>query len=118
LLTIFCFVSLQIPTISLSSTGTEFLLRYYGGASTSEYSIPVEELRLRDPMTGKVRLPEGTSAEEMKRKLTGVIPEKFDHKGQYGVAIVWSDGHFADIFPYDVLRGIAEEVAAARKAAK
>ena len=45
-----------------------------------------------------------------KEKYKGVVPTKLDHKGQYGVAIVWSDGHYADIFPYDVLKGIAEEV--------
>jgi DUF971 family protein len=40
---------------------------------------------------------------------------KFDHKGQYGVAVVWSDGHYADIFPYDVLRSIAEELATQKR---
>ena len=32
---------------------------------------------------------------------------KFDTKGNYGVSIVWSDGHYADIVPYEVIRGIA-----------
>lgn len=39
------------------------------------------------------------------------FPVKFDLKGSYGVAINWSDGFSADIFPFDTLRLIAEEVA-------
>ena len=111
--------------------------------------MPVEELRLRDPLTGR-RLPavlqqlgisaaaagavdskSGTSgsgsssstnhqllsaAEYARIKAHGralygeVAPTKLDHKGQYGVALVWSDGHYADIFPYEVLRAIADEI--------
>ena len=48
------------------------------------------------------------SAEEASR-FRGVYPVKFDMKGAYGVAIIWSDGHFADIFSFDTLKQIAKE---------
>ena len=41
-------------------------------------------------------------------KLAGVVPVFLDLKGNYGVAINWSDGHYADIFPFDILREIGE----------
>jgi DUF971 family protein len=105
----------QVPSISLSSSGEQVLLRYYTASRTAEFALPSEELRLRDPMTGKPRPPlPGSTAEEVRAQLRGVRPVRFDHKGQYGVAVVWSDGHFADIFPYDVLRSIAEDCARKR----
>ena len=33
-------------------------------------------------------------------------------QGKYGVAIVWSDGHFATIYTFDALENIAARVAA------
>ena len=41
--------------------------------------------------------------------LRGVYPIKFDFKGAYGVAINWSDGHFADIYSFEILKRIATE---------
>jgi len=41
---------------------------------------------------------------------SGVKPVHFEFKGNYGVAVHWSDGYTHDIFPYDVLKDIAEEV--------
>jgi DUF971 family protein len=105
----------QVPSISLSSSGEQVLLRYYTASRTVEFALPSEELRLRDPMTGRPRpLLPGSTAEEARAQLKGVRPVRFDHKGHYGVAVVWSDGHFADIFPYDILRSIAEDCARKR----
>ena len=36
--------------------------------------------------------------------------EKIEYKGQYGVSFTWNDGHYADIFSFEVLRAICEEV--------
>ena len=55
-------------------------------------------------MSGRVIV----TAEEAAR-LNGVHPVKFDMKGAYGVAINWSDGHFADIYSFDTLKQIAKE---------
>ena len=41
-------------------------------------------------------------------KLAGVLPLRLDFKGNYGVAINWDDGHYADIFPFDILREIGD----------
>ena len=43
-------------------------------------------------------------------KLADVAPVLLDFKGNYGVAVNWSDGHFADIFPFDILREIGENL--------
>lgn len=50
------------------------------------------------------------STEEL-RRLEGVRAISYDVKGNYGVAISWSDGHYADIYSFDTLRRIAEEEA-------
>ena len=44
-------------------------------------------------------------------RLKGVRAVSFDVKGNYGVAISWSDGHYADIYSFETLRRIAEEEA-------
>lgn len=31
-------------------------------------------------------------------------------KGNYGVSIVWDDGHYADIFSFDILKKIANDI--------
>ena len=43
-------------------------------------------------------------------KLDRVLPMRLDFKGNYGVAINWDDGHYADIFPFDILREIGEDL--------
>jgi DUF971 family protein len=37
----------------------------------------------------------------------GVHPTSFECKGNYGVGIVWSDGHHADIHTFEVLKAMA-----------
>lgn len=37
-----------------------------------------------------------------------VHPLKIEAKGNYAVAVVWSDGHRSSIFPYDKIRQIAK----------
>jgi len=48
--------------------------------------------------------------DELARAAGQVFPTKFEMKGNYGVAIHWSDGHFADIFPFRILKQIVDEV--------
>jgi len=47
---------------------------------------------------------------ESVEKFADCRPIKIEPKGNYGVAIIWSDGHYADIFPYNVLREIAVDL--------
>ena len=86
------------------------LIRYFGRSSVEEFVVPSWQMRDRDPLTGNL-LPDAPSEAERKRKYQGVEPVKFDVKGNYGVSIIWSDGHYADIFPFAIFRKIAEEVA-------
>lgn len=99
----------QTPSVSYNSTKRVLLLRYFTATSATELSVPVEELRVRDPQCGAV-LPG-----QDKLQYTGVSPVTLDFKGRYGVSVVWSDGHFADIFPFHVLRRIAEELSSGKQ---
>jgi len=93
----------MIPSMTyIESRG--IILRYFTTSNAQEYIIPPSELRIRDPKTGK-RIPE-RSIDNFK----GIKPVHFDYKGNYGVAINWTDGHYADIFPYEILKEIAEDV--------
>lgn len=87
------------------------VLRYFTATDAKEFSLPVEELRLRDPLNGKL-LPNNSSGSNRKDRssFAHLSVVKLDFKGKYGVSVVWSDGHYADIFPYHVLRTIAEEL--------
>jgi len=49
-----------------------------------------------DEFTGNKMVKEGMIRED-------VFPHKIDPKGNYAVAIVWSDGHKSSIYPYDKL---------------
>lgn len=91
--------------MSYNSARRVLLLRYFTATSATELSVPVEELRVRDPQSGAV-----LAGQQDRRQYAGVSPVTLDFKGRYGVSVVWSDGHFADIFPFHVLRRIAEEV--------
>ena len=74
-------------------------------------SITAIELRIRDPKTGHLYPDHQT-----KRKQITATPIHFDFKGNYGVAINWSDGHYADIFPFEILKSIADELSSATTA--
>ncbi len=97
---------MQTPSVSYSEARRSLLLRYFSSSAASELSVPIEELRVRDPQSGE--RVEGRSP----GAFAGVSPVKLDFKGRYGVAPVWSDGHYADIFPFHVLRRIAVELKA------
>jgi DUF971 family protein len=83
----------QVPSVSYSKPRRELLLRYFTASQAVEFSIPAAELRQRDPMSGQRRQAVPGSSPD-------AVPTTLDLKGQYGVAIVWSDGHFADIYTY------------------
>lgn len=85
------------------------VLRYFTASSAEEFSIPIEELRLRDPLTGQLQ-PNNPFNKRDRGYYAGLSVTKLDFKGKYGVSVVWSDGHYADIFPYHVLRQIAEDL--------
>ena len=113
----------QVPSLSFIA-GRGIILRYFSAASASEFVIPHQELRQRDAKTGR-RLGGGGTGSNSTSNGNGfgpsassrldATPVHFDFKGNYGVSVVWSDGHFEDIFPFDVLRAIAEECQAASK---
>lgn len=80
------------------------MLRYFTPNGATELIVPIEELRMRDAKSGA--LVTGRTREQF----SGVGPATLDFKGKYGVAVVWTDGHYADIFPFHILRQIAEEL--------
>lgn len=54
--------------------------------------------------------PSESSSSSSSSDASGPVPVKLDVKGNYGVAVLWSDGKFEDIYPFDVLKLIAMEV--------
>ncbi len=101
-----------VPSLNFSSD-QGVSLRYFSATAVQEYHIPVWELRSRDPATGKRLDTEGEgnlTASELQQKFANIEPKSFDIKGNYGVSFVWSDDYYMDIFPFEVLRRIAEEI--------
>ena len=88
-----------VPSVTFVE-GRGIVLRYFTPSHAIEYSIAPSELRCRDPKTGGI-ITDSSSFKNIK-------PLHFDFKGNYGVAIYWSDGHYADIYPYDVLKKILQ----------
>lgn len=85
------------------------VLRYFSSTEASEYVIPSYELRWRDPLTGR-RLPQSrATSTPIAADGDEVQIVDIDQQGHYGVRFFWNDGHSGDIFPYDILRSIAEE---------
>jgi DUF971 family protein len=100
-LAVFLVFDLQTPSVSYNEKMRLLVLRYFTPSGASELIVPIEELRIRDANTGA--LVAGRSREQFK----DVSPVTLDFKGNYGVAVVWTDGHYADIFPFHILRQIA-----------
>ena len=96
--------------------GQGILLRYFSATSVKEYSVPIWELRSRDPATGVRTQSESSESDTaaLTAKYADVGLSTFDMKGNYGVSFVWSDGYYMDIFPFEVLRQIAEETTKAK----
>ena len=94
------------PSVSLDNSKKLFIMRYFTSSRADELSCPMWEIRRRDAKTGAV-----SDADSLRLDyLRSVEITTVEQKGHYGVAFVWSDGHYADIFPFDVLRQICEEV--------
>ena len=100
----FMSMTLQTPWIGYVEAREAVVLRYFSAHKAEEFYIPALELRIRDPKTGKIIANESTS------QYKGCTPVKFEPKGNYGVAIIWSDGFYADIYSFAVLREIADEL--------
>ena len=92
-------------------------MRYFTPTRAQELCIPLQELRSRDPISGAHRdrtdpnsfFPADAAGGGGAAAALDLLT--IDFKGHYGVAFTWSDGHYADIFSYEVLRRIAEECA-------
>lgn len=67
---------------------------------SSESTIPVEALKIVHPRTGMaqtdIKVP------------SNLRIERIELKGLYGIGVSWSDGQ-VDIYPYDVLKGLAQD---------
>jgi DUF971 family protein len=97
----------QIPNVRYETGKSLIIVRKYTSAKVrptgEEKKIKSRELRLRcrcaaciDELSGKALLNERSVPAE-------VFPGKIEPKGNYAVAIVWSDGHKSSIYPYSLL---------------
>jgi Mrp family chromosome partitioning ATPase len=94
------------PTLRYDSR-RGIVLRTLSDDSAREYIVPPRELRIRDASTGNL-LPAG----EISDVPDNVTPSSFEIKGNYAVAITWSDGHSGSIYAYDVVAAVARELEA------
>jgi hypothetical protein len=116
------FFFLQIPTVHYVESKQILLLRYFTASSAVEFSVPVSELRQRDPATGRRIIPLASSSSSHQSPSSQVsssseqtpLPVKLETKGRYGVGILWDDGYHADIFSFDVLKRIALDISSAK----
>jgi len=102
--------AITTPSLSLSPDKSKLYLRYITSESAELFQLPVNELRIRIPSTGKYIEP----ASERERVLSDLKKErvkvdKIESRGHYGVNVLWSDGYYTDIFPYEILQNIARE---------
>ena len=99
------------PTLTYIESRHIVVVRYFTASQATEFAVPALELRVRNPQTGQL-LPDH-ARRRADPALRAARPVHFDFKGNYGVAVNWSDGHHADIFPFDVLKHIGEEMKSA-----
>lgn len=90
----------------MDKDGRGLRLCYFGSVDSSESRIPVEALKVVHPRTGlaqaDIKVPSNLKI------------ERIELKGLYGIGVSWSDGQ-VDIYPYDVLKGLAQDFKVASK---
>lgn len=97
----------QVPQVKFEAGSSCLIIRDENG---TEKKIKASELRKKcncalciDEFTGKKLLKENEIKDD-------VFPTKMEPKGNYAVAIVWSDGHRSSIYPYKRL--LSDEIPA------
>lgn len=90
----------QIPHVRYETGLSQVIVRTPDGR---EKKISAYDLRKAcncalcvDEFTGQPMIKEGSIRED-------VFPTKIEPKGNYAVAIIWSDGHKSSIYPYERL---------------
>lgn len=90
----------QSPHVRYDTTSSCVIIRTPDG---KEKKIKAAELRKKcncaaciDEFTGKRLIKDESIRED-------VFPAKIEPKGNYAVAVVWSDGHKSSIYPYERL---------------
>ncbi|KAG5180225.1 P-loop containing nucleoside triphosphate hydrolase protein [Tribonema minus] len=96
------------PSVAYDAAAGVVSVKIIGATSARLFRIPAAELRRRDARTGAATGRAAAAA--------GTVPTRLDVKGNYAVGIVWSDGHHGDIWSYDVLIRVGEELEAAAAA--
>lgn len=115
------------PNVSYRAADGAVVLRYVSGAQEGrEYAVPAARLRAsaRDAVSASQRAAAIATdgAEPLGRARSAapsgpksdaagasVRPLDISPRGNYGVAIRWSDGHQSAIFPYDQIIELAED---------
>ncbi len=100
--------AILIPSVQWDRDRGGVRLRYFTATQAFERFVPLALLETADAKTG--RLAEGGSTAAARSSPVLQV----ESKGQYGLSIAWK--HQTKIFPYDVLRQIADDVATAQGA--
>jgi Mrp family chromosome partitioning ATPase/DUF971 family protein len=94
----------QPPEVTYSATDDAVILNLPSGARKT---VPARELRLKCACAGCVDEFSGKQLFKPNQIPMDVHPLKIERKGNYAVAIVWSDGHRSSIYPYTRLLALA-----------
>lgn len=98
---------LQIPSVQWDKAREGLRLRYFTPTQAFEYFVPQAVLEGADAKTGEIL------AESSERATRNNPVLQTELKGQYGLAIVWR--HQTKIFPFEVLKHIAEAISETSK---
>ncbi len=92
--------AVSLPLLSIKENS--IIMRFFSTDEATQFSIPMRELRRRDPKSGEI-LSYADMTDNFNERVLSI-----DLKGKYGASFEWSDGQYADIFSYDVLVKIAK----------
>mmetsp|Transcript_29440 Transcript_29440/g.52715 ORF Transcript_29440/g.52715 Transcript_29440/m.52715 type:complete len:440 (-) Transcript_29440:33-1352(-) len=94
----------QAPSVSYNSREDQVVIESPGG---SLKTISARELRLKCACAACIDEFSGQQLFKPNQIPTDVHPLKIERKGNYAVAVVWSDGHRSSIYPYTRLQALA-----------
>jgi len=98
-----------VPLVEYNDKNDVIVMRIFSKEAARQIRLRPADVRWSDPRTGEA-LKEG--GEEKGAKVT---PVTFEKKGNYGVSVLWSDGHYASIYTYEALERMAARIAAEKE---
>lgn len=106
-------VSGGVPRVleaKLDERRKSIILREYGASGAQEWVLPSRQVRLACKCAACVDEGSGVARLQPDAVPEGITPLQVDAQGNYGVRVVWSDGHSSGIFTLEQLRGLVSKL--------